>query len=322
MTKELRLGDSGEAVRDLHRRLVSRGYSPFAGDVFDEITDDAVRSFQTERGLRVDGIIGRQTFSALVESGLALGDRMLYLHQPLLRGDDVLDLQHQMNALGFAAGPEDGIFGPLTHHALLDFQLAAGLPVDGICGDTSVAELSRVGARAAGSAAGLREREGLRQEHPGLLGRRLYIAASPEMTNLGDHIIRGLIQAGATGILDGIGAEDSATAQAANRFEADFALILRPGDYRCAYFASPRHESVMGRAVAEAIHGQLAELLVGDTGVHGKTLAVLRETSMPTVVCELIAPGDAAATQQLATQIGEISRAIVKALREVLESNS
>ncbi|MBJ7261538.1 MAG: peptidoglycan-binding protein, partial [Acidimicrobiia bacterium] len=52
MTKELRLGDSGEAVRDLHRRLVSRGYPPFAGDVFDEITDDAVRSFQTERGLR------------------------------------------------------------------------------------------------------------------------------------------------------------------------------------------------------------------------------------------------------------------------------
>ncbi len=316
----LRLGSTGEAVRDLHHRLSNRGYAIPDGFGFGESTDTAVRAFQAERGLRVDGIVGPQTFSALIEADFSLTDRLLYLHQPLMRGDDILDLQHRMNALGFAAGSEDGIFGPQTHRALLDFQSAAGLPVDGICGDTTVTELTRVGARSAGSAAGLRERESLRPEHPQLEGRRIFIAAAPEMATLGDHVYGGLLRAGAAGVLDTTGGADSATALAANRFNADFALVLRTGDCRCSYFASPRHESAMGRAVAEAIHARLIGLLPDDTGVHGKAFAVLRETVMPTVVCELIAPGDVEATRDLVARVAEIAQAIIKAVREVLES--
>ena len=48
-------------------------------DVFDETLEHAVREFQEQRGLRVDGICGPETWGALIESGFRLGDRLLYL---------------------------------------------------------------------------------------------------------------------------------------------------------------------------------------------------------------------------------------------------
>ena len=42
-----------------------------------------MRAFQEQRGLRVDGICGPETWGALIESGFQLGDRLLYLS-----GDD------------------------------------------------------------------------------------------------------------------------------------------------------------------------------------------------------------------------------------------
>ena len=41
---------------------------------------------------------------------------------PMLRGDDVAELQRRLNALGFDAGREDGIFGTDTNDALVEFQ--------------------------------------------------------------------------------------------------------------------------------------------------------------------------------------------------------
>ena len=158
MPAVLRRGALGEAVRDLQLRLTRSGHEP-AGDesgAFGPRTEEAVRAFQSSRGVRVDGIVGRQTWSELVESGYVLGDRLLYLRRPMLRGDDVADLQLRLNALGFDAGREDGILGERTHAGLVDFQRAAGLPTDGICGPTSIAALDRVGSFAAGSAARLR----------------------------------------------------------------------------------------------------------------------------------------------------------------------
>ena len=70
----------------------------------------ALRAFQQQRGLLVDGVVGDNTWRELVEAGYALGDRLLYLRVPNLRGDDVLALQVKLNLLGFNAGPERGIF--------------------------------------------------------------------------------------------------------------------------------------------------------------------------------------------------------------------
>ena len=73
-----------------------------------------------------------------------MGDRLLYLRMPFMRGDDVLALQRQLNELGFDSGPEDGIFGPLTDAALTEFQRNAGVNVDGIVGEATLAHLRRI----------------------------------------------------------------------------------------------------------------------------------------------------------------------------------
>ena len=71
---------------------------------------------------------GPQTWSALVEAGRDLGDRFLYRRTPMLRGDDVAELQQRLSALGFDTGRVDGIFGDLTSAALGEFQRNVGLP--------------------------------------------------------------------------------------------------------------------------------------------------------------------------------------------------
>ena len=89
---------------------------------------------------------------------------MLYVRRPMLRGDDVVELQRRLNTLGFDAGKEDGIFGPDTAGALTEFQRNAGLGCDGIFGPDTADALARIGALrigtlAVGSVASVRERE-------------------------------------------------------------------------------------------------------------------------------------------------------------------
>ncbi len=324
MPVPLRTGGHGEAVRDLQQRLVAVGRDVAPDEVgsFGSGTEVAVRAFQDARGLRVDGIVGRETWSALVESGFALGDRLLYFRRPMLRGDDVLDLQARLNALGFHAGREDGILGDATREALAAFQRDAGLPPDGICGSTTVAALRRVGAMAEGSVATVREREALRREEPRLAGRAVYVAAAPGLAVLGERVTRGLLDAGARALLDTSGADDSLLASGANRFDADLFLGLRLGDAvgcHCAYFASGSFRSEGGHALAHAIHDELVSRLTFDVDVSGKAYAALRETRMTAVVCEVVPDGDVAAMRSLVANAGAVALAIVRGVRRAIE---
>lgn len=66
-------GDSGPTVQHLQFLLIEAGYH--MGDAgadgdFGEITEGAVRQYQADRGLTVDGIVGLQTWTALL-NGLA-----------------------------------------------------------------------------------------------------------------------------------------------------------------------------------------------------------------------------------------------------------
>src|SRR5918998_4172799 len=63
---ELKLGSEGEAVAAVQRKL---GVDPADGN-FGESTDRAVRVFQGNEGLAVDGIVGPQTWGALFGGGL------------------------------------------------------------------------------------------------------------------------------------------------------------------------------------------------------------------------------------------------------------
>jgi len=61
---------TGQDVRDVQNRLAGLGYSP--GDVdgaYGPATAGAVRAFQRDRGLEVDGVVGPTTLAALASSG-------------------------------------------------------------------------------------------------------------------------------------------------------------------------------------------------------------------------------------------------------------
>ena len=87
--------------------------------------------------------MGPDTWGQLVEAGYRLSDRTLYLRSPAFRGDDVRALQRMLNALGFDAGKEDGIFGPRTDRAVREFQRNVASRVDGIVGLDTVHAISR-----------------------------------------------------------------------------------------------------------------------------------------------------------------------------------
>ena len=143
---------------------------------FDAGTEAAVREFQRARGLPVDGLVGPETWRMLVDAGFRLGDRMLYRRVPMMRGDDVSDLQKRLNALGFDAGKVDGIFGPETLRAVLDFQRNRGMPQDGIAGREMSDELELM-ARATDKPGReqVRDHEWLSSLPPNLAGQRIYL---------------------------------------------------------------------------------------------------------------------------------------------------
>jgi hypothetical protein len=63
----LRRGSRGSSVVELQQRLANAGHAPGPIDgIFGSQTDAAVRAFQRARGLAVDGVVGPQTWGALL----------------------------------------------------------------------------------------------------------------------------------------------------------------------------------------------------------------------------------------------------------------
>jgi len=122
--------------------------------VFGASTQQVLSAFQQQRGLHASGACDEPTWLALVEAGWSLGDRLLLLGAPQLRGDDVAQLQAALNHLGFDCGRPDGIMGPATARALEDFQRNSGLTADGVCGVHTVRMLELV-SRQSGSGPGV-----------------------------------------------------------------------------------------------------------------------------------------------------------------------
>lgn len=142
--RPIRTGDRGAAVEDVQRRLVALGVDlgiSGVDGVFWGATCAAVRTFQSEHGLDEDGEVGPLTWAALVDATFTLGDRLLYLRYPYLHGEDVRTLQSALNALGFATGDADGIFGSFTERAVHDFQSNTAIVADGVVGPETVRAL-------------------------------------------------------------------------------------------------------------------------------------------------------------------------------------
>ena len=317
----LELGDDGEAVADVQRRLAELDFPPGVDPegVFREGTRAAVEAFQYRRGLRVDGVCGRQTWSALVEAGRRLGDRFLYRRSPMLRGDDVAELQQRLSALGFDTGRVDGIFGDLTSAALGEFQRNAGLPVDGIAGAATVAELLRFGSRHDGSelVSAVRDRERLRQAPRTLADRRVSIGEEGGLGSTVGAVRRLLVSQGAL-VTTHHHPEGSIQASEANAAGAEVFIGVRLGTEpgcSASYYSGYRYSSPGGRRLAELLHVALATTLgLPDAGSRGMSLPLLRETRMPAVICE-INPASV-----MVERAPVIARAVVDSLAEWVDT--
>lgn len=288
-----RLGDEGEAVRDIQDRLTALGFATKdAVGHFDDSTAAAVSDFQTKRGLWVDGIVGPDTWRALVSAGYALGSRILYHRVPMMRGDDVADLQRRLNALGFDAGNVDGIFGPDTLRGLLGFQSNRGIAEDGLAGAEVVEEL-RLMARATSKPGRevVRDHQWLDSLPPTIAGQRVYI----------DPFCRDHAEANATWgpsvllsiIIQDLGASvllsrsvdttppERVRALRANRLGVDVVVSLclaKSGEAGVHYFASSLSSSSAGEALATRIARKL------DTAISGRSIPILKNTRSPAVV--------------------------------------
>jgi N-acetylmuramoyl-L-alanine amidase len=313
----LRPGDTGEGVRDLHRRLDTAGHPVAATEAtaghYGDNTAAQVARFQAERGLHDHGLVDEHTLSSLIEAGHRLGDRNLYLHAPMLRGDDVADLQLRLGSLGFDAGRIDGIFGTDTSAALRDFQRNSGLILDGIAGAATVRSLRHLASRTAGTTpvAQVRELDRLRRSRPDLDERRIALGHFGSCGALAAALSRGLRTRGANVVaLDH--PDDTTQAATANRFEAEAYLGLRIENLpapEVAYFATEGFHSEGGLRLAQrcaaALKQVLADGMAGtEVAVRGMRLPILRRTRMPAVLCTLAPPSSVVpATAELADQL-------------------
>jgi N-acetylmuramoyl-L-alanine amidase len=163
-----------------------------------------------------------------------------------------------------------------------------------------------------------RERELLRAGPHRLAGRKIFVAATPELAVLGEQLARGFSEAGVIVVTDTSGNQDSLLADAANRFGADLFVSVRLGvepGWRCAHFATGRFRSEAGRAVAVAIREEISPILAAGGEVAGRAYASLRETRMPAVVCELAQEGAVESMRAVVTAIGEVAKAILRGVR-------
>jgi peptidoglycan hydrolase-like protein with peptidoglycan-binding domain len=133
---------SSANVAALQVALKAMGLYPVAVDgVKGPFTAKGVRLFQQRNSLLVDGVAGPQTRHALGRRGRPrLGSRVMHKGQ---RGWDVAALQFLLQRRGYSPGSVDGGFGSATRTALLNFQQAAGLTVDGLAGSATLSALRR-----------------------------------------------------------------------------------------------------------------------------------------------------------------------------------
>ena len=129
----VREGDREHPVQTLQHLLRARNQSVDVDGIFGPKTDAAVRTFQTENHLSVDGIVGPATWAKLI-----------VVVRRGSQGDAVKGVQEEFQFRNLSGDPSrgpqiDGVFGPETEAAVRAFQQAlhADIPsvtVDGIVG--------------------------------------------------------------------------------------------------------------------------------------------------------------------------------------------
>ena len=167
----LRKGSSGEDVTFLQQKLAHAGlYSGPINGKFGELTESAVKKFQGNLGLKVDGIVGSHTWAKLETNSFPKNPQnpgnfpyTPYPHQTPIapdnfpktvpqykihakkgdRGSKISYLQEELLFRGFYQGKIDGVYGSQTENAVKRFQSAHNLAITGFVDEFTLKELQK-----------------------------------------------------------------------------------------------------------------------------------------------------------------------------------
>ncbi len=333
VNRVLRVGDSSVRVAEARATLARLGLlSDFTGELsawkkqkysetdktFDADLAEVLKAFQQSRGILPTGEIDDLTLRELRQASYTLGSRVLsYEPTNPLVGDDISQLQQQLQELGFYQDRVDGHFGRNTHAALTEYQHNCGLQEDGVCGPATIRALSLLGRRiTGGSAHNILERERVRNAGPKLAGKRVVIdpalsgrdsgftvkgrfgdiSEQEILWDLTQRIEGRMIAAGMETIISRPRTDDAdvqSRAELANAFDADMVISLACDSYpnekahgvATFYFGS---ESGNSSLIGETLSGFIQREIVARTDLqdcsnHGRTWDLLRLTQMPVV---------------------------------------
>jgi N-acetylmuramoyl-L-alanine amidase len=267
---------------DAQRRLTQLGYrSSDPEGEFGNRTRAAIEAFQRSKGLRLTGELDDATWRRLEEASWEFGQRLLYASEPLLRGDDVAELQMRLSQLGFDSGHIDGIFGPTTESALREFQRNCGVATSGVLDRATLDEVLRlapfdVTRRLVTEA---RDMAGLSYHYGPII-----LTGSHELVS---GLAREFTRHGETVIVD----RDIDVAAHANELGASYVIACDPIDdpvMRIHYWVGYRSHSRRGEQLASAMAAAIAQHPDAPrVDVTGMAHPLLRETRMPALEIEI-----------------------------------
>ena len=130
-----------EDIQTLQQHLIDLKYLDIEETTtyYGEETTKAVMDFQRSQGLKADGVLGQDSFEALQE--LVYFEPLVYnrILKEGVSGEDVLALQERLKTLGFLKIDNcTNYFGSQTKEALVNFQKAYDLKIDGIVGSETI----------------------------------------------------------------------------------------------------------------------------------------------------------------------------------------
>lgn len=134
----LRRGDTGSSVKELQELLVAKGYDPKGVDgCFGPGCEAAVKKFQKDNGLEVDGIVGPKTWDKLLkaETPQVEAPKTETFKRPMVHKGDSGNVVKELQELLVMNGYNPyGDFGSACEKAVMQFQKDHNLAVDGCVG--------------------------------------------------------------------------------------------------------------------------------------------------------------------------------------------
>jgi len=121
-------------IRDIKQALQAHGYaSGILNGTMDQVTQDAIRAYQKDAGLAMTGRATPELLQHLRQSDIRNGGE----NSTQL----VLNVEDQLQRLGYAVGPVDGVMDDRTRAAIRAYQNDNGLAIVGEANDGLLAQL-------------------------------------------------------------------------------------------------------------------------------------------------------------------------------------